>query len=222
MSDTKDPTQKKRFRVRARPGQLVPDDVLIWRMIRDMGGYWNAPDIAEMLDPKQSTRRVAGSFQRLLSRGAMKRREQKGHPFKYGVTGSCTPPQGESLVPIDHDPANDETLDHGAIYSMVSLPTIGNCATRLAPLTEPQVMGQVNLAGRLLSVAVQSNLHPDKPDTGGLPIDLALHALLTAFMSLADAYELHTERAANMAAGAYVGLQQAHATRLARAPQSIQ
>ena len=91
-----------------------------------------------------------------------------------------------------------------------------------AGLTAPQIDQQIDLAQRLLGMAINGTPAVDKqsfPDSG---IDLALHALMTAYMSLADAYERNTAQAAYMAAQASVALDRLHHNRSLRAPAQLQ
>ena len=94
-----------------------------------------------------------------------------------------------------------------------------------AGLSAAQINQQIDLAQRLLGMAI--NGAPAVCDEAGDPfpssgIDLALHALLTAYMSLADAYERNTTQAAYMAAQASVALERLHQHRLLQAPTQIQ
>jgi hypothetical protein len=93
---------------------------------------------------------------------------------------------------------------------------------RMIALTPEQLSQQVDLAQRLLGMAVNGTPQLDQAAFGSTGIDLALHALLTAYMSLADAYELNTETAARMADAATRQLVDAHINRLARAPGRVQ
>lgn len=94
--------------------------------------------------------------------------------------------------------------------------------TTVKALTPEQLSQQVDLAHRLLGMAVNGT--PTLPMAGfpSAGIDLALHALLTAYMSLADAYELHTEQAAFQAYQASLDLARVHHSRALRAPSHIQ
>lgn len=92
----------------------------------------------------------------------------------------------------------------------------------IAALTPEQLSQQVDLAQRLLGMAINGT--PTLP-MAGFPtagIDLALHALLTAYMSLADAYELHTHQGALMAYEASMELARVHHNRALRAPSHVQ
>lgn len=94
-------------------------------------------------------------------------------------------------------------------------------AATVAALTPEQLSQQVDLAQRLLGMAVNGTptVSPVFPQGG---IDLALHALLTAYMSLADAYELHTHQSALMAYRAATELARVHHSRTLCAPSQIQ
>lgn len=94
-------------------------------------------------------------------------------------------------------------------------------AATVAALTPEQLSQQVDLAQRLLGMAVNGTptVGPGFPGGG---IDLALHALLTAYMSLADAYELHTHQSALMAYRAAAELARVHHSRALCAPSQIQ
>lgn len=92
----------------------------------------------------------------------------------------------------------------------------------LSKLTPEQMSQQVDLVQRLLSMAVNGT---PPVRAAGFPvsgIDLALHALLTAFISVADGYELHTFQGAVMAYKASLELNRVHYNRARRAPSQVQ
>jgi hypothetical protein len=115
---------------------------------------------------------------------------------------------------------------------MKTLNTTTNTAAPVCPtdplgaalhaLSKEQLDQQIDLAKRLLGMAINGTPAVSREAFPTLGIDLALHALLTAYMSLADAYELNTHRAAHLAVQAGLSLDTLHTNRAIRAPSQVQ
>jgi hypothetical protein len=114
------------------------------------------------------------------------------------------------------------SLDHFPSKPNEAIANLGLNPSVLSGLTREQADQQIDLALRLLGMAVSGAPTTTLPRLHGQGIDLALHALLTAYMSLADAYELNTVSAALLASEAGLQLAGLHARRAARAPSQIQ
>ncbi|MGC4076253.1 MAG: hypothetical protein QM702_04325 [Rubrivivax sp.] len=87
---------------------VTPGMRAVFRLVRDGGGWWSAHEVAEALPPEALTKtRVVEGVSRQLTalehRGAVAQTWSGGRRV-YGVTSTCTPPDGETLVPSDELP----------------------------------------------------------------------------------------------------------------------
>jgi hypothetical protein len=94
-----------------RPDGLSQVALAVWRHLRDQGG-WHRPFevaqevIAPLLPPGESAQRVncaAGASLAALHRRGHITTHALGSQDRprYGVTGRCNPPEGESMVPSE-------------------------------------------------------------------------------------------------------------------------
>jgi hypothetical protein len=82
-------------------------DLVVWRFVRDQGGYWTAPEIIDQLPTAGTPHVAAGRLKRLFTAGHLARREVRpGNPIRYGVTTSCRAPLRESMTPGPIAPAS--------------------------------------------------------------------------------------------------------------------
>lgn len=104
----------------------------------------------------------------------------------------------------------------------IGIDTFGNLQLGKAQLTHEQINELIDTTKRLQSMAILGT--PTLPNGAftGLQMDLALHALLTAYMSIADAFPLHTRRAALMAERAGLSLHTLAVRRACLFPQQVQ
>lgn len=78
-----------------------------WRTLRDIGGWNTAGQIAgamaakDLLNAGETLKEVQSSIDVLYRCGClyMRSRAGRGSALEYGITGSVTPPEGESLEP---------------------------------------------------------------------------------------------------------------------------
>lgn len=83
-----------------------------WRTLRDVGGWNTAGQIAgamgekDLLTHEQTLEDVQHSLDVLYHCGClyMRSRSGRGSAWEYGITGSVTPPEGESLEPLGSTP----------------------------------------------------------------------------------------------------------------------
>lgn len=78
-------------------GGFSEADLLVWRFVRDQGGYWTAPELfAELPGAGSAPQNVAGRLKRLYSAGHLARKGTD-KPYRYGVTVTCHAPPSESM-----------------------------------------------------------------------------------------------------------------------------
>lgn len=78
-------------------GGFSEADLLVWRYVRDEGGYWTAPELfAELPGAGSAPQNVAGRLKRLYSAGHLARLGDN-KPYRYGVTVTCHAPPSESM-----------------------------------------------------------------------------------------------------------------------------
>lgn len=82
---------------------LSTDAVQAWRLMRDQGGYWSAGDLGQemrpWLTPVQQAMTAARWLTALHRRRHVSLNSRNTRINTYGVTTSCTAPNGESLEP---------------------------------------------------------------------------------------------------------------------------
>lgn len=212
-------------------------DLAAWRFVRDQGGYWSGRELLIELPELGSPVKAAYRLKRLHSAGHMVCIPAKydGDRNRYGVTTTCTAPPSEQLQPVSQ-PINgtnesiEDSMNQKTTPAVGETAAVDNAMARLglsqsalaALLTPEQITQQVDLAQRLLGMAINGTPPVDRNTFPNGGVDLALHALLTAYMSLADAYEPHTQGAAYLAAQASVSLDRVHNARALRAPAQVQ
>ncbi len=78
-------------------GGFSEADLLVWRHVRDEGGYWTAAELfSELPGAGSAAQNVAGRLKRLYSAGHLARKGTD-KPYRYGVTASCHAPPSESM-----------------------------------------------------------------------------------------------------------------------------
>ncbi|MCI1193392.1 hypothetical protein MOJ79_16280 [Calidifontimicrobium sp. SYSU G02091] len=83
-------------------------DRLIWRYLRDEGGWHSRDDLIRALAlDGTGERMLRDSLRRLLRNAAIKLRCTHDGVVTYGVTAHCEPPDGETIVPDSHRPMGD-------------------------------------------------------------------------------------------------------------------
>lgn len=79
-------------------GGFTPQELQLWRAIRDAGGWWSAPELVGMPEFFGITpQKMAHQLARLEEFGHLvRRRDFESNPWLYGFTAVCHAPAGES------------------------------------------------------------------------------------------------------------------------------
>ncbi len=85
---------------------LSPGALMLWRFLRDSGGYWTPGDIAEALMPgdniKLASTRTSRWLFSLQARQCVSLNPRSIRRKSFGVTARCMPPEGESMTLFDN------------------------------------------------------------------------------------------------------------------------
>lgn len=80
-------------------------ELLVWRFVRDEGGYWTAAELQRAMKIPGAARRIGELLRRLFAEQYLVRK-MRGEVWAYGFTARCYAPEGESRVPAAaHTPA---------------------------------------------------------------------------------------------------------------------
>lgn len=75
-----------------------PGEIMVWRFVRDEGGYWTAAELQSAMKRPGDAYRIGGLLGRLFAEEYLVRK-MRGEVWAYGFTARCYAPDGESMAP---------------------------------------------------------------------------------------------------------------------------
>jgi hypothetical protein len=76
-----------------------PAELVVWRFVRDQGGYWTAYELQMAMHQPGAAYRIGGLLGRLFAEDYLVRK-MRGDVWAYGFTARCYAPEGESMAPV--------------------------------------------------------------------------------------------------------------------------